>query len=406
MGQTMQKNLSGTVFSRLGARLSLMAGLAVATSPMVAAPALAAKKAAPATKRVSAMGEAPVVDGDTARAIENAKRQARRNAIEQGAGVAVASRSIVRNFTLVADEIVSAASGVLLDEEWGKPEVAGGVAKVSLTATVAREAMEDAVCTAIKANHDPRIALVFVERHGSVDTPYSAQGAGRGVVEAMMARGLMDNCFTIVETGIEVSKVAANGDIPQKYIDQIAQTANAQYILVGKGEVVTKSNSLFNSRMRSYGVSISTRLFDVSTKTYVSVTTAEGTAPAMSASSAVNQPSIRERVLQKTLGDLFVEVGKKWTDAAVNGAMVAVEVRNVAKYADAKAMEKAVKAAFQQSELTAFQRRSVKNKRAQFDLVVAGGADEFAARMEGKRVGRHTIEVLEVTNTKVVVTLK
>ena len=161
---------------------------------------------------VTVEGEAPVVEGDTALTEKNVKKDARRKAVEQGAGVLVESNTIVRNFQLVADEIATSAKGVIVDEQWG-PMTDGPTKttkKIKLTAKVSKDAISDSICTVIKANHDPKVSLVFVEKVGD-ESKWSTE---RGMIEAMFASAFKDDCFTLVESGIKVTEVSANGDLP------------------------------------------------------------------------------------------------------------------------------------------------------------------------------------------------
>jgi hypothetical protein len=117
-------------------------------------------------KTVTVSAEAEF-SGDLAATEKEAKRQARRKAIEEGVGLAVSSNSLVRNFELVADEISTEAKGIISEEKWG-PLTDGptnSTKKIALTAKVSRNIadLEKAACTVIKANHNPKVALIFVE---------------------------------------------------------------------------------------------------------------------------------------------------------------------------------------------------------------------------------------------------
>jgi hypothetical protein len=151
---------------------------------------------------------------DMATVEKELKREARRKAIEQGVGVSVSSNSIVRNFELVADEVTSEAKGIISDEKWGP--ITDGPTKstkmIHLTAKVSASVadLERAACTVIKANHNPKVALVFVEKIGNSDKWV----AERGLVESMFADAFIGSCFTLVEPGVKVTEISATGDLP------------------------------------------------------------------------------------------------------------------------------------------------------------------------------------------------
>ena len=112
--------------------------------------ALSAPAALADVKTVTVEGEA-AIESDPSVTERNAKRDARRKAVEQGAGVLVESNTIVRNFQLVTDEIATTAKGVIMDEQWGAL-VDGDTKttkKIKLTAKVSPEAIEGAICSVI-----------------------------------------------------------------------------------------------------------------------------------------------------------------------------------------------------------------------------------------------------------------
>lgn len=376
-------------------------------APVVAAFGLVLSGAAEAkVKTVTVTAEVAAVKGDKAQTEKRAKREARRMAVEQGAGTLVESNTIVRNYQLVADEIVTKAKGVITREEWGALQMDGDVAKIQLTATVSPEAIEDAICTVIKANHDPKIALVMVEKTGKDGDAWKIE---RGLVEALMTERLMDACFTLVEPGYKVTEVSATGDLPQEVLEKLVKNTNAQYVFFAAAKVIesdTSGQAVFkDGSMKSYSMSISGRLINVETNE-VEASVAEHTQVlGISPEHALRFKAGQGRafaVIDKALDGLMQKITKRWSDELVNAGKVSVTVQNVKNFKAARAFDKLVKASFTQVGL---ERRSLKGGTGVWDIEVEGGADEFAATIEGKKVDRQTIEVLEVTRGKVVIKL-
>lgn len=376
-------------------------------APVVAAFGLVLSGAAEAkVKTVTVTAEVAAVKGDKAQTERRVKREARRMAVEQGAGTLVESNTIVRNYQLVADEIVTKAKGVITSEEWGPLQLDGDIAKIQLTATVSPEAIENAICTVIKANHDPRIALVMVEKTGKDGDPWKVE---RGLVEALVTERLMGACFTLVEPGFKVTEVSANGDLPQEVMEKLVKNTNAQYVFFAAAKVIesdTSGQAVFkDGSMKSYSMSISGRLINVETNV-VEASVAEHTQVlGISPEHALRFKAGRGRafaVVDKALDTLMQRITKRWADELVNAGKVLVTVQNVKNFKSAQAFDRVVKATFTNAGL---ERRSLKGGTGVWDLEIEGGADEFAASIEGKRVDKQTVEVLEVTRGKVVIKL-
>lgn len=376
-------------------------------APVVAAFGLVLSGAAEAKmKTVTVTAEVAAVKGDRAQTERRVKREARRLAVEQGAGTLVESNTIVRNYQLVADEIVTKAKGVITQEEWGPLQLDGDVAKIQLTATVSPEAIENALCTVIKANHDPRIALVMVEKTGKDGDAWKIE---RGLVEALMTERLMGACFTLVEPGFKVTEVSATGDLPQEVVEKLVKTTNAQYIFFAAAKVIesdTRGQAVFkDGSMKSYSMSISGRLINVETSE-VEASVAEHTQVlGISPEHALRFKAGQGRafaVVDKTIDALMQKIAKRWSDEIVNASKVLVTVQNVKNFKTAQSFDKVIRSTFANAGL---ERRSLKNGTGVWDVDVEGGADEFAASIEGKKVDKQTVEVLEVTRGKVVIKL-
>jgi hypothetical protein len=355
--------------------------------------------------RVSVKGEVAAIPGDSQATEAAVKRDARRKAVEQGAGVLVESNTIVRNFQMVSDEIASSAKGVLTEENWGPVQVKDGVATVSLDAAVSPAAIEDAICTVVKANHDPRISLVFVEKAGDEDQPWVNAQAQRGMIEALFTGSFIDNCFTIVESGVKVTEVSANGDLPQATIDEIVKNANAQYVLLGQGKITKASGGqLLSGKMKSYSVSASVKLIATETNVVEAVAGHQVQILGLSPEHAMKaNANTKGRVLVGSVMDeLFKKIAERWSNDLANASSVQVTVRGVKNFKAAKSFRQGIEAL---PAVGKVHQRKLSGGVAILDVECDGGSDAFALAVDEKKFGKETVEVLEVTPGKVIINL-
>lgn len=365
--------------------------------------ALAAGNAYADVKTVTVEAEAAVVAGDPAATENEAKRQARRKAIEEGAGVLVTSNSIMRNYALVADEIATTAKGVITDEVWG-PLQDGATAntkKIKLTAKVSPEAVSDSICTVLKANHDPKVSLVFVEKFGDEDK-WSTE---RGLVEAIFTNAFVESCFTIVESGVKVTEVSATGDLPQATINEIIKNSDAQYIVLGSGKFLKAKqapDSVLGDKMHSYSMSASLKMINTSTNEIEAVSLKQLQVMGISPEKALeaNDAKVKKNLTGAIMDDLMKKIAQRWTQDMTNTSRVSVQVQSMANLQAAKAFKELVikmNGKVEQRKLTSGQ--------GSFDVDYDGGAEKFAENIEGKKAGKFTIEVVEVTRGKVILKL-
>lgn len=356
-------------------------------------------------KTVSVVAEADF-SGDLAATEKEAKRQARRKAIEEGVGVAVSSNSLVRNFELVSDEITTEAKGIIQDEKWSAltDGPTGSTKKISLTAKVSKNIadLEKAACTVVKANHNPKVALVFVEKVGDAEKWVTE----RGLVEAMFTDAFINSCFTLVESGVKVTEVSASGDLPQGTINEIVKNADAQYVVLGQAKIMKSQAKMLlaNSDMNSYSVSASLKLINTANNSIEAVATKQiqvlGISPEVALSIKGNSAK-KVQLVNGIMDELVEKITTRWSSDMVNASQVQVQVQNVANYAAAKAfrdyVENSLKAKVEQ--------RKVLGGSATFDVDIEGGAEGLASAIEGKKAGKYTIEVIEVSRGKVVLKL-
>jgi hypothetical protein len=365
---------------------------------------LAASSALADVKTVTVVAEAP--DTGNAEATEReAKRQARRKAVEEGAGVLVTSNSIMRNYQLIADEIATTAKGVILDEQWGplEPGTTPSTKQIRLVAKVSPDAIPDSICSVMKQNHDPKVALVFVEKVGDEDK-WSTE---RGLLEATFAGAFVDSCFTLVEPGVKVTEVSANGDLPKATVDEIVKNADAQYVVLGSGKLIKAkvgADSVLSGGMNSYSVSASLKLINTSTSEIEAVATKQLQVMGISAEKALeaNDLKVKKNLTGVILDDLLAKISKRWTSDMVNSARVSVIVQSMPNLKASTAFKDLVAKMFSGAHI---EQRQVKGGQGSYDIEVEGGAERLAEGIEGKKAGQWTIEVVEVTRGKVVLKL-
>ena len=366
---------------------------------------IAAPAALADTKTVTVEGEAAIIEGNPTQTELDAKRDARRKAVEQGAGVLVTSNTIVRNFQLVADEIATTAKGVILDEQWGA--LTDGetktTKKIKLTAKVSPEVIEGAVCSVIKQNH-PKVSLVFVEKVGD-EAKWSTE---RGMIEAMFAAAFKDACFTLVESGIKVTEVSANGDLTQEDIQKIVKNSNAQYVVLGSGKVIKsdKANALIEGpKMNSYAVSANVKLVNTSNNEIEAVSFKSanilGISPENALKAVEKTGNKNQMIVESVMDDLMKKVAQRWTSDIVNSGRVSVVIKG-ANVGSAKLFKELVAKMFNGAKI---ELRDVRDGQANLDIDVEGGAEKLANAIDGKKLGKYTIEVSEQSRGKVILKL-
>jgi hypothetical protein len=347
---------------------------------------------------VTVEGEAAVY-ADPDQALKEAKRAARVNALEVGAGPLVERHVLLRVHRDMTREIATTVKGVITDEKWGAPRTSadGKTVTVALTAKVNRSVIEQVLCTVIQANHDPKISLVVVERAGT-----RARWSNEGVTRAALESAFRDACFTIVGR-VSLKKISAKGEPSPEELRRIVHDSNAQYVLVAAAEATA-----VNDRPGSWAASLRAKLFNTSTSVPEVVTSSSTTVQADSAidamsraltsSGAAGEPPL----ITVAMNDLMKHIASRWNGDAPSSSRLQVLVKDSAGQRAAKAVTQLMQKVLEEG--TNIELRSADGP-LKFDVFLIGDAETFANAVEGKKVGKEFIEVIEVSRGRVILKL-
>jgi hypothetical protein len=165
---------------------------------------------------------------------DEAKMDAMRNAIEQGAGVEIASHTETKDFELVRDEIISRANGYISAfKELSKKEE-GGIFTVKIEATVnVGKVTEDwaTIALLIKQKGHPKMLVVIVDKIDN-NTEESEQ-ANSEVIDYFLQKGfLLVDKDQIKEVDAKDLKVASIKNDVSKLV-ALAANYKAQIVIAG-----------------------------------------------------------------------------------------------------------------------------------------------------------------------------
>ncbi|MDH4120106.1 MAG: hypothetical protein OEV94_00150 [Deltaproteobacteria bacterium] len=150
---------------------------------------LAVLHAAPAlADDVIAEGEAAILSGNRAAAREQAVRNAQRNAVEQSVGVLLDSKTVMENFEVIKDKILTSSEGFVTKykvlEESVSPD--GSSMRVKIEATVEKNLLKDRLA-ALRILHQKmgnrRLMVVYASNNKNA-LPRN-HGANRSALEAI-----------------------------------------------------------------------------------------------------------------------------------------------------------------------------------------------------------------------------
>lgn len=171
----------------------------------------------PATKTITMEGRAA---GTNANAMEQAKQDALRRAVEQACGTFINSQSRAQNYTAVYDKVMASAAGYVTEFEVLSRRVEAGTSICEVRAVVSTESFESEwtrLAHTIEAEGNPRCIVVFIEDNDvDDDRPAKANGVAQSVIENFfLNKGvqLMDRGAGEEARGRDITLAAMNDDV-------------------------------------------------------------------------------------------------------------------------------------------------------------------------------------------------
>ena len=299
-------------------------------------------------------GEAVVVEAtglgafkkdDPARAREEAMEAAQREAVEKASGVIISSESLMKNFELVQDEVLSRSKGFIRKYDVLKEGSDGQMYTVIIRAEVVKQAFLSNVNESLEELYQrvgkPRVMLTVEEADlGTLrEAQTTAGAAGTGVVSTAMPslqvvekeirKILLKQGFTFVDArsvqkGSMVESAEKGRDTSRTGLLDQAKTSKAEILMIGRGQIGGKT------MMNKFHVVDASVGLDV-------VRTDNGQVMASEVVSAkglnINQDTAAVVALQKGAQDITPKIMEQvtfmWISERQQGSRVEIVVKNV-----------------------------------------------------------------------------
>src|ERR1043166_1452124 len=210
-------------------------------------PALAGPKD---TQTVTAEGRAAGTDGN---AMEQAKQDALRRAVEETCGTFINAQTRTKNYAAVYDKVLAQAGGYVTEFEVLSRRVEDGVSYCKVRAKVSKQSFEAdwaRLAHTLQSEGNPRCMIVVVEDNDADDQNPPTPS---GVVQSILERFFMDKGVQLMDRGgadnvrardKEVASIV--NDVPK--LAAMAASFKAEVVVSGKAEARRAGASVLESR--------------------------------------------------------------------------------------------------------------------------------------------------------------
>ena len=346
---------------------------------------------------VEAYGEGAILNGDTTRARDEAKRSVYRDAVEKGIGAYVESVSEMKEFQVVKDRVFSQARGIVKDLKVTKEEVGSDdILRLHAKCTVSVAALDGVLGPAvIDALGNPRVMIVVDEAIDGQKPFLSTvegttlalfQKAGYLMVDQEQAKSLHKSEWDMAER---------TGDMDR--LKELAKTFQADVIIHAKAQSVTYTTQ-HAAGQKLWGVRSQLQLKAVITQTGYVLGSEIPEVKQIGVSAQDGAVKGLKIAAEKASSGLVNKVAY----SLVSGSAGGVTGRVVKPFADGVSFADArrLKSALEETKgVTAVYQRSFRNNKLELDVNTEGNAEDLAVRLEelGMSVTGVTAGTIEAT---------
>ncbi len=361
---------------------------------------LFAKEGPPKDIEVEVEGLASVEGGDKAKARDEAKRQAYREALEKGIGAYVEGITEMKDFAVVKDKVFSQAQGLVtdfkvLDESTGEDGIFHLRARCKVSARKLDGVLGPVV---IDALGNPRV-MVLVDEAIEGEKPFLStvegevlrlfEKAGYLLVDPQQARALSD-------TEVELAK--STGDTAK--LQELARTFQADVIIYGRAQAVPYA------KQRVEGVSIAGVRTQVQLKAIITQTAyVLGTQNFEHKDKGTSVQDAAVKGFTASAHEAALALVHKVAYAMVSGSAGGIPGRTVKivveglSFGDARKLKTSLE---ESRGTTAVYQRAFRNGKLELDVNTEGTAEDVAVRLEelGLVVRAVTANTIEAAGQK------
>lgn len=341
---------------------------------------------------VTAKGSAEIVGGDVDGAKQAALLAAKRAAVEQ-VGTEIISRTIVEDFNLVKDQIISRAKGFVHSVDILQEGKKGHNYVVQIKASVSASQIVDQAEMLYRDMGKPRIMVIVpqvanndAQTTRAIETRVLSYFRKKGfeIVDASTARGNIKK---------DEARLIAEGD--KKAAAKVALRSGAEVVILG--DASTGKPESIMGELYSANANVSLRAIQASNAKILAAESVMEKAVQGSAALAVQ--TALQKATMKAESQVFSQIIKSWNNAALNGKRVELQVSGVKSFSILKKLKVVLQGI---KGVTELQQRMFERPTALFDVTFRGSADRLAELLDGKQKGGITVRVIGLSAGKVI----
>lgn len=267
----------------------------------------------PRTVTVTVTGQAPGVDLN---AMEQAKQDALKKAVEEACGTFITSQTKTRDYAAVYDKIISLSAGFVTEYDVLDRKTADGMSRCKVRATVSTAAFEAEwaqLLHTLAAEGNPNCVVVVIEDNNVDDvTPPKADG----VVQSVLERFFIDKGVQLMDKGAtddsrerDMALAALNDDVNK--LAAMAAAFKAEVVIRGVAEArMVGTTELSGRTLYKWSATLTIRAYHTDSAQLLMSNVYSQTKPSVNENQGGDEAL--KACAEKFAGPILSDIGKAW----------------------------------------------------------------------------------------------
>jgi hypothetical protein len=369
------------------------------------------------TQDVTATGVAAVLQGDKAIARDTALNDALRKAVEQAVGTMVSSETVVENYQLIRDSILTKSQGYIQNYKVVGESPSPELYQVTVSATVKLGDLKNdlgALGILMQRVQKPRVLFMIAEQNIGQEfyvfwwygkSEFKGQHFDMAASETALKEEFLNKGFNVVDSSVATGKI----EVSNAY--RIADLTDSGAISIGRqlgAEVIVKGKALAKEGPRNTGSKVGSYIADITASALrvdngAVLGSARGHGVSRNISEVTGGTEALEKAAREMAGKMVDQIVAKWSGEVSGGGLIQLTVRGIGEYSDFVKFKDIIQG--QIRGVQAIYQRSLEAGTAILDVEMKGNAQQLSDEIARKNFGGIPVKVIGASANTVEVSL-
>ena len=354
------------------------------------------------SQTVEAEGVARIIKAQTDIARDKAIADAQRKAVEQAVGVLMSSESLVENYELVSDRILTQSAGYIASYEIADERRDGDDYRVKIRAVIGMGNLQNdvqAIQHVIAQKGNPRMMFLVSEEIVGLKTA-GVGSADMSQAEVILQQAFLDAGFEVIDAATvaqnvnaEMARNAIGGDTASAAA--ICQRFGADVVILTKASA-SSSGKILNSDMLSFQAVVTAKAVRADTAAVIASVTEQGKHAHIDG--LAGGAAAIEKASRTLTAALIPKILEQWRKDVQTATTVQLVISNVS-FAQLKTVKEILNT--QIRGVKAVNQRGFQQKTALIDVEIQSTTEALADELTAKSFDGLTFEITGMSGNKI-----